>query len=215
MRKLWPGLTAIVASALYSALVFGRLPERVVSHWDLDGTPNGWSSRGSFVLGMLVLEVGVALAIAYAPRFDPRRSNFVLHEDAYWLVGNAALVLVAAGTAFAIGINAGLHASMDWVGYGMAVFLIVMGNVFTRVRPNWIFGVRTPWTLSSDRSWRETHRFAGYGLVGLGLLLLLVKAVHPTAFMTLLLPGVLTVSVASILRSYFVWKDDTSTLGHE
>ncbi|WP_243123893.1 SdpI family protein [Thermaerobacter sp. FW80] len=31
-----------------------------------------------------------------------------------------------------------------------------------QVRPNFFFGIRTPWTLSSEAVWRKTHR-AGAG----------------------------------------------------
>jgi uncharacterized membrane protein len=40
-------------------------------------------------------------------------------------------------------------------------FLIYyMGIVMSHTKRNWLFGVRTPWTLSSDKVWDETHRVA-------------------------------------------------------
>jgi uncharacterized membrane protein len=47
--------------------------------------------------------------------------------------------------------------------------LILAGNVLGKLRPNHVVGIRTPWTLASDRVWDQTHRFAGFVLVATGL----------------------------------------------
>lgn len=213
LRKLWPGLLAIAASAVFAALMYSHLPERVVSHWGIDGTPNGWMSRAAFVGGMLSIELAVGVLMAFVPRIDPRRDNFKAHAGAYWLVVNSSLVLVAVAMSLAIGANLGWHINFGWMNYGLALLFIAIGNVTTRIRPNWIFGVRTRWTLSSDRSWRETHRVAGYGMVILGVVLLVLAATLPDMFNFVLLPSVIAVVVVSVVRSYFVWLADP-TVAH-
>ncbi|WP_158788585.1 SdpI family protein [Granulicella sp. L46] len=37
-----------------------------------------------------------------------------------------------------------------------------VGNLLSKVRPNFFLGVRTPWTLASERVWIATHRFASW-----------------------------------------------------
>ena len=37
----------------------------------------------------------------------------------------------------------------------------VIGNYLPKVRPNYLMGIRTPWTLASDLSWQRTHRLGG------------------------------------------------------
>ena len=210
MRKLWPGFLTIAASAAYTATLFNRLPERVVSHWGANGQANGWASRDAFVFGMYGIALGLAGLLAVAPKLDPKRYNFESHESSYWLVANATLALLALATTLAVGINAGLAVHIEWLGYALGALLVVMGNVFTRVRPNWVFGVRTPWTLSSDKAWREAHRVAGYGFVVVGIATILATAIRPDALTKVLLPGVIVVTLASIACSYIVWKNDSS-----
>jgi len=43
---------------------------------------------------------------------------------------------------------------------GIFGFLALMGNYLSKVRRNFWMGVRTPWTLASDRVWNDTHRLA-------------------------------------------------------
>jgi uncharacterized membrane protein len=54
----------------------------------------------------------------------------------------------------------------------VAALLIAVGNYLGKVRHNWVFGVRTPWTLRDARVWDKTHRVVGRLMVlgGLGLI---------------------------------------------
>jgi uncharacterized membrane protein len=53
---------------------------------------------------------------------------------------------------------------------GIFLFLAFLGNVLGRVRRNFWIGVRTPWTLASERVWNDTHRFAARLFFAVGLL---------------------------------------------
>jgi uncharacterized membrane protein len=44
-----------------------------------------------------------------------------------------------------------------------------MGNVMGKVRRNFFIGIRTPWTLASERVWYATHRLAGKTIVASGV----------------------------------------------
>ena len=170
MRKLWPGLLASAAATLFAVLSWPRLPERVASHWDIDGAVNGTMPRFWLVLMMPILAVALAGVLTIAPKVDPKRRNFPLHADAYWVVANAVLLFLALVHVLVIGYNLGWPIQLQVVMMpGLGLLFIVIGNVLTRVRPNWIFGIRTPWTLSSEVSWRETHRIGGYGFVAVGV----------------------------------------------
>jgi uncharacterized membrane protein len=84
---------------------------------------------------------------------------------------------------------------------------LVIGNVMPRTRFNWWFGVRTPWTLSSDRVWTRTHRLAGYSMTGAGLVMLLVAIALPAE---LGIPVAVAASIAAVaapaVYSYLTWR---------
>ena len=145
MRKLWPGLLASAAAALFAALSWPRLPERVASHWDLHGAVDGTTSRFWLVLMPPVIAVVLAGILTIAPKIDPKRRNFPLHAGAYWVVANAILLFLALVHVLVIGYNLGWPFQFQAVMMpGLGLLFIVIGNVLTRVRPNWIFGIRTP-----------------------------------------------------------------------
>ncbi|MEO7047734.1 MAG: SdpI family protein [Ferruginibacter sp.] len=41
--------------------------------------------------------------------------------------------------------------------YTFLITFLVMGNYFNAIKPNRFFGIRLPWTLSSETVWRKTH----------------------------------------------------------
>src|SRR5690606_37566813 len=70
--------------------------------------------------------------------------------------------------------------------------------------------VRTPWTLSSERSWAKTHRLAGWIFVAFGVLMV-VAGFMPSSGRWVF--GGLVVFIPALLLvvfgySYRIWKND-------
>jgi uncharacterized membrane protein len=92
---------------------------------------------------------------------------------------------------------------------GLGILFLVTGNYFGRLRSNFVAGIRTPWTLSSELSWNRTHRAAGRLFVGLGLLLALLGLTGSwTATWIVALGGTFTGVGFLFVYSYLVWKRD-------
>lgn len=216
VRKLWPGIAAILAAAAFGAREASRLPARVPSHWDIHGNVNGYMPRTAYLVAIPILGLVTALILAIAPRLDPKRRNFPLHAGSYWVVANTVVILLAALHVVTIGYSLGWPIDINAaIGIGLGILLIIIGNVLTRVRPNWIFGVRTPWTLSSDLSWRETHRVAGYLFVAVGVVVLILGASHARSATMVAVVGVFAASLVAVVWSYFAWKRDPNAQGRE
>ena len=92
MRSRWFGLVVAALGAVVSVWAYGRLPETVATHWNLQGTPDGFSSRIWAVVLMPLVTVGLTSLFNVLPRVDPRRENYAKFLDSYWLIANAILV---------------------------------------------------------------------------------------------------------------------------
>ena len=89
------------------------------------------------------------------------------------------------------------------------VMFIVTGNFMGKIRSNYIFGMRTPWTLSSELSWNKTHRLTGKLLMAFGLIVLvLVATVSATNALIYTGCGLFLIVILSSVYSYFVWRND-------
>ncbi len=74
-----------------------------------------------------------------------------------------------------------------------------------------MFGVRTPWTLSSERSWDRTHRLVGRLFVVTGLLMIALTGILWLAMGVMLVMLVVTLVVTLVGGSWYStrqWQAD-------
>jgi uncharacterized membrane protein len=203
---------AVLVMVGLSAWAWGQVPAdgQIPIHWNLAGEVDGYAPKAFGLLFMPGLSIGLAALLAILPRFEPRAANLARSGRAYVWVGTGivwvlvlvhlAVVLAAVGRPLEIGLVVAL---------GIGVLFVVLGNVLGKVRSNFIFGVRTPWTLASDRSWNRTHRLVGRLFVVLGLAVLatgLLGGAVPE--FGVLMGGLVAVLVVAVVYSYRVWRDD-------
>ena len=207
MRSRWFGLVIAVVALAISIWVYSSLPPTVATHWNLRGTPDGFSSRFVAVaIGPLVI-VGITLLFNVLPKVDPRRENYARFLSTYWLFANAVIVFMLIVHGIVIATGLGYSVRIDRL---MPLFIgllfVVIGNYLTRVEPNWFVGIRTPWTLSSDTVWRKTHRTGGWLMVIGGLALAAGAFLPHGGLLPLLIGTVVVVAVIPIVQSYVLWK---------
>lgn len=209
MRKLIPGLLVILAGAVFSVLAYPHLPAEVATHFDLEGNPNGWSSRFFAAAFVPVLSVVLALLFVVLPRIDPKRANYSKFGPTWWTIVNAILILLALLHVAMLGKALGWAINLTRVAaLGLGVILVVLGNLMTRIRPNWFMGIRTPWTLSSDTVWRKTHRFGGIAFVIAGVCVFGTALMNSGWALTAALVVTGAAGLSSVVYSYVVWKGE-------
>lgn len=192
----------VLASLVLTAVLYPALPATIPIHWDAAGRPNGYAPRAAaFLLGPGLMAALLAL-FAALPWLSPRGMNVTAFRDSYAEI--AAIVVGMAGYANALILLAATGVAIDVPRValgGVALGLALIGNLMGKVRKNFWIGIRTPWTLASDKVWYLTHRLAGKTIVGaalLGLGLLLAGA-HPGPVTATLLAGVIVPALYSLV----------------
>jgi len=207
MRKPWLGVAMLVAMWGFALAVLGRLPAEVPSHWNLQGEADAWMPRmpGAFIAP--IIATGVWALLHALPWLDPRRRNVEHNRGDRSLIANLIVLFCALLEGVTLGAALGWPvAAAGWVQAGLGLLLIGIGNYLPRIRSNWWIGIRTPWTLDSERVWRETHRVGGRAFVAGGVLLvaaaLLPAPVREWVTMAVLVPMV----VLPIAYSFVAWR---------
>jgi uncharacterized membrane protein len=209
MRKWYPWLLVGLAFGA-SAAMYSRLPDEMPTHWGVLGEVNGYSARvwGAWMLPIVL--VALAVVMPRLPAIDPRRENYAKFRPSYDLVVNAVMTMVAVLHVGMIAAGAGYDVPMERLTPLMAGGLfVVLGNVLPRARPNWMFGIRTPWTLTNDRVWERTHRLSGILMVMAGLALMIMAVVAPSAGVPVVVGASILVAVVPIAYSYYAWRQET------
>lgn len=210
MRK-WLPLLLILADLAFAVAVYGRLPERVPSHWNFHGEVDAWSGRLSAVLVLPIVATLTWALLRGLPLIDPRRAHYAKFAGSYDTVVLAAVALLVAIHVVVLGAGLGWPISVGRVvPVALGLLFIVLGNVLPRARSNFWFGIRTPWTLSNERVWERTHRVGGYLMVAAGLVCV-AAALLPSSVGIAVVPfAVGAAALASVVYSYFAWKQETS-----
>lgn len=206
MRSRWLGFAAVLAAAVASLVFWPRLPPEVLTHWSLRGEPDGTSSRTLAALTGPAAILVLTLLVQLLPKIDPKRENYPRFHGVYWLVVNAVILWVLVLHVALLAFGAGAPVSVQHViAGGSAVLMLVLGNSFGRIRPNWFMGIRTPWTLESPEVWRRTHRMAAWLFVGAGIVTgvaVLIPRVDP---LEIAMVAVLAAILVSVVFSLIFW----------
>ncbi len=166
---LWMAIMA-AAALIYSAIIAPSLPDIVPIHWNIHGQPDGWGSRWVNLLmapGIMMLMLVLTIVL---PAISPK--NFSLRDSELAFCMLMVIVCGFLGLVHILLQRAVLHPGFDFSRILVAgVFLLfaLMGNLMGKLRKNFWAGVRTPWTLASDRVWVATHRHAARLWVGMGI----------------------------------------------
>jgi uncharacterized membrane protein len=209
--KRWYPAALVLAACAASLAVFNRLPDPMAVHWDLAGNANGWMPRsvGAFITPMIMIVAWFSLRVA--PLLDPRRANYEKFTAAYELTVATLLVLVLVIHLVVLAIALGYNVPVQRLAPALlGVAFLVIGNVIPRARSNFMFGIRTPWTLSNDRVWARTHRLAGYTMTLAGAVMLLSAALlSPDLLGAVVVGAIVTALVAPAVYSYLTFRRET------
>jgi uncharacterized membrane protein len=179
-------------------------------HWNVNGVADGFASAWiAFLIGPAVTALITGL-MALVPRIEPRRENLRRSADAYRTMAITLVVFLAVIHAVTVFSGLGVEVPVGTiVGGGVGVLFAIIGNVLTTVRSNFMFGVRTPWTLTSERSWDRTHRLVGRLLVVTGLLMVASALTGQLVIVMVVMLVMLVVILAGgTWYSYRVWQTD-------
>ena len=210
MRK-WIPLLIIAAAFIASAIAYPRLPETIPTHWNMDGQPDDWSSRAFGALITPVILLFVWGFVRVLPAIDPRGANYAKFGGAFEAIFDSLMLFLLGMHIVLLRAGLGYPVQIQRIApFGIGVLLIVIGNLLPRCRPNWFVGIRTPWTLSSDRVWEKTHRIGGRLFVAAGFLIAVAALFWVQWVHVVLITSILLATAAVLIYSYLEWKREQS-----
>jgi len=146
---------------IVGALVYKRLPEMIATHFDLNGNPDGWSSRAFAVFGLPAILLAVNLLLPIMLRADPKHENMsgALVNITIWTIPVLSLICSGLTLGRALGYDVRIERVLPVF---MGVLFILIGNYLPKTKQSYTMGIKLPWTLASEENWNRTHRLAGF-----------------------------------------------------
>ncbi|MBI5176489.1 SdpI family protein [Candidatus Micrarchaeota archaeon] len=195
-------LLVTIACFAVAFWAYPLLPQVIASHWDANGAVNGYLPSWSvFLMPAVVLLVLVLLVLI--PRVEPRHKAIEAFRndlDAFFII--LSLVISVLFVQLYILWNFGKPLSpLATMPIALAAIFYQVGVMMEDSKRNYFVGVRTPWTLASDRVWEKTHAIAGKLFKAAGIIALL-GLVFPKASLWLAIGPVLAVVAFLFVYSY-------------
>lgn len=196
----------VLVSSLISLFTYPLLPDRVPTHWNIQGevdqyAPKAWSS-----LFFPVIVLGLLLTFSLLPKLDPNKDKYHLFYPEWRVIQNGILaffVYLQAVTTYTA-----LNPQQDilpLVLLGLGTLFVVLGNYLSKIRQNYFLGIKLPWTIANEDNWNKTHRFASWCFVLVGLILL-VEAVIQWQVQRVVVMSVAVAVLAPSLYSYWLFR---------
>jgi len=201
----------LIAFAItFSLSVYDRLPDQVASHWNTANQVDGYMSRfwGAFL--MPVVAAAMLLLFLVIPQIDPLKANIAQFREYF----NAFIALIIVFLVYMHILTMLWNLGYDRFNMGAAMLpalgllFIFAGIMIRKAKRNFFIGIRTPWTLSSDRVWDETHRLGSTLFIISGILALLGAFFADYAVWFILIP-VLGATLFLSIYSYVLYQRET------
>ncbi len=206
-------LAVILIAVVFSAAVYNRLPDQMASHWGFNNEVNGTISRfwGAFLMPLISLAL-LALFLLI-PNIDPLKANIATFRPVFNAFILAIVIFMLYVHVLTVAWNLGYQSfQMSTVLMpGLGLIFIFAGLLMRQAKRNFFIGIRTPWTLSSDRVWAQTHRVGAVLFIACGLIALLgIFMPGPMAFALVLAP-ILAVTLFLVVYSWWLYREETTS----
>lgn len=188
MTRIYVLLCVVIVAATLAAslILYPQMPEKIPTHWNIQGQIDAYGPKQWAAFLMPAVLAGLLLLFWAIPYLSPKHFEVDSFRSTYWFIILAVSLLMA----FFHGLTlwAALADQQKPVDItrlilaGLLIMFALIGNVLGKVRCNFFIGVRTPWTLASQRVWNDTHWLTGRMFVGAAVVGLLAVVLPPFPF---------------------------------
>lgn len=210
MKKYIVPIIVIVASVLLSVFFYSVLPDSMASHWNGQGVVDGYTSRLFNVLFFPVLEIFLFLLFIFVPKIDPKWKSIKTFEGKFNLFISSMLLfmllLQLEVYLWNIGIKIPMEVAMPIL---MGGLFIVVADLVKNAKQNYTIGIRTPWTLHSERVWDKTHALGAKLFLATGILSI-ISALIPKYSIWIVMCSVILSTIFLFIYSYLEFKKEES-----
>lgn len=199
-------LLLVVACAVTGWLLYPSLPAEFVSSWNAAGEPGGITTALWGVAGVpftMLLLIGLWAVLPYLDPLKGLTKSRYVYDFVFFLI--IALLSYSYALLLAANIDSMFDISTALVP-ALALFFFVIGVLMPRMKRNWYMGIRTPWTLSSERVWKKTHELGSTLFMGAGIVML--GGLFFPEFLTWILVAPVAVAAAvCVVYSYLAYRE--------
>jgi len=201
----------VLFSFVIALYFYPQLPDTMASHWNINGEVDGYMSKCSGAFLMPLVSLFIFLLFLLIPKIDPLKKNyekFRKYFDGFILTMILFLFYVYLLSLFW---NLGYRFNMGRLMMPALGFVFFYSGVLIKnAKRNWFVGIRTPWTLSSDKVWDKTHKLGAIFYKTAGIVAFL-GIFFPNYILSILIVPLIFSVIFLFFYSYFEYKKETNS----
>ncbi|HDI06435.1 MAG TPA: SdpI family protein [Candidatus Aenigmarchaeota archaeon] len=201
-------LGIILFSFLFGIYLYPQMPEKIASHWNVQGQVDGYMSKFWGLFLMPLISAGLFLLFIAIPKIDPLKTNIEKFRKYY--DGFITLIIIFLFYLYLLTIfwNMGIRFDIiQLLAPAFGILFYYCGILTENAKRNWFIGIRTPWTLSNDAVWDKTHKIGGKLFKISGIVVLFGIFFRNYALFFILVPVIL-VAIYTIIYSYVEYQKE-------
>ncbi len=207
-KKELPLLAVVLLPIVYLFYTWNTLPEKVPTHFNINGEIDAWGNKNSLIIMILLLPVLTYILMTIVPKIDPKKRLDLMggkyHQLKFILVSFMSILAL-----FIIYISKNQNlTSPNIILVLIGILIFALGNYFKVIQQNYFIGIKTPWTLENKEVWKLTHILAGKLWIIGGLLIVILSLMLPEninfyVFITILV----VIALYPVVYSYVKFKE--------
>lgn len=202
-RKTWFVFFLTLVTAILS---LNFLPDQLPIHFNSQGVPDNFAGKWSIFLAPAVILIILFLAEILRD-IDPKSKNYKKFEEYYYGIHFAVSLLMFFIQFYIITYVSGFKIEINKLIYPLiALLFIFIGNILPKFKHNYFVGIRTSWTIASEKVWYLTHRFSGKLFVSTGIVLLFLSLFVRKYLQIFLILIIAFLVLLPILFSYYSYQ---------
>jgi len=204
----------IVLPYVYLATIWNNLPDQVPIHFNIKGNPDIWSGKTTLLILPGALGIGIYLLLLIIPALDPKKKIQQMGDKYYSFRFILTFFFSLLATYFLYLSNEGRIKNPSILIALIGALFAMLGNYFQTVRPNYFIGIRTPWALENEQTWKKTHRLGGRLWIAGGVLIAILSFIIRNILALTITFGVLVfiMVIVPVVFSYTEFKKEKNTL---
>ncbi len=201
-------VVVLIVTLAITILAYPYLPDPIPSHWNIEGEVDGYLPKLLGVLIIPLVMIPFSALFFLLPRIDPLKENYPKFQRYFegFILAFVAFLLIIQLWIIVWGLGYPISPTLLFPIILGALF-IYLGFLIEHAEQNWFVGIRTPWTLSSERVWKKTHTLGGTLFKIAGILAMAGVLFGKYALWFSLVP-VLVVSVFTVIYSYLEYWNE-------
>lgn len=207
-------LVLIVCAFLLTIVFYNKLPDLIPIHWNASGEIDGYGPKifGAFMAPVIMIFTWTGMK--YLPKIDPRKNNYEKFEKSYSVIVSLLITFFLVIHVVILIAAMGYEVSVDKIVPSIVgILFIVIGNYLPKSKSNYFYGIKTPWTLSSNVSWRKTHRLGGKLFIISGVVIILSSFfLDGNVKIVTVMIAIFATVIVPLIGSYFYAKNDKSKI---